>query len=149
MWMVIRTPPHGMAIARAQLCCMSHLGTNYTVRMWLGPPIHFIHMYGKHHTYKRCLAYFIWCGWSLGCHPGLYGHGQGLALCHIWELTTVLGCDWDLLSTSYTCQVHFIHIKGVWHTLYAVDGHKDATPTCMATVRARWYKPAKPLDLDS
>jgi hypothetical protein len=49
--------------------------------------------------------------------------GQGLALCHIWELTTVLGCDWDLLSTSYTYQVNFIHIKGVWHTLYALDGH--------------------------
>jgi hypothetical protein len=32
--------------------------------------------------------------------------------------------------------VHFIHIKSVWHALYAVDGHKDAAPTCMATVRA-------------
>ena len=29
-------------------------------------------------------------------------------------------------------QVHFIHINGVLHTLYAVDGHKDATPACMA-----------------
>ncbi len=44
-------------------------------------------------------------------------------------------CDWDLLSTSYTYQVHFIHIKGVWHTLYAVDGHKYATSTCMVATR--------------
>ena len=55
--------------------------------------------------------------------------------CHIWELTTLFGCDWYLLSTSYTCRVHFIHINGVLHTLYAVDGHKDATPTCMAMAR--------------
>ena len=46
-----------------------------------------------------------------------------------WELTTLLGCYWYLLSTSYTCKVHFIHIHGVFHTLYAVDGHKDATLT--------------------
>ena len=39
----------------------------------MGPPIHFIHMSGKHHTYN-----------------------------------------------------------GVWRTLYAVDGHKDSTPACMA-----------------
>ena len=61
---------------------------------------------------------------------------KGQAVFHIWEPTTLFGCDWDLLFTSYTCQVHFIHIKGVWHTLYAVDGHKDATPTCMAMARA-------------
>ena len=56
---------------------------------------------------------------------------QGSAVGHIWVLTTLLGCDWDLLSTSYTCLVNIIHIKGVWHTLYAVDGHTDTTPACM------------------
>ncbi len=84
-----------------------------------------------------CLAYFICCGWSYGCHSILYGHCQDWAVCHIWELTTLLGCDWYLLSTSYTCQVHFIHINGVLITLYAVDGHKDTTPTCMAMAGAR------------
>ena len=59
-----------------------------------------------------------------------------LFFCHIWELTTLLGCDWDLLYTSYTFQVHFIHTKGAWHTLYAVDGYMDANPTCMDITRA-------------
>ncbi len=59
-------------------------------------------------------------------------------MCHIRELTTLLGCDWYLLSTSYTFHVHFIHIKGVFNTLYAVDGHRDTTSTCMAMARARF-----------
>ena len=54
---------------------MSHLGNNHTVKMQLGlgPPIHFIHMSGKHH----------------------------------------------------------IHIRVVWYTLYAMDGHTNAALTCM------------------
>ena len=32
---------------------VSHLGTNHSVRLWLGPPIHFINMSGPLHTYKR------------------------------------------------------------------------------------------------
>ncbi len=35
----------------------------------------------------------------------------------------MLGNDWGCLSISYTYQIHFIHIKVVWHTLYDVDGH--------------------------
>jgi hypothetical protein len=153
-------------------------------------------MSGPLHTYKRFLAYFICCGWTYGCHSTLYGHRQDWAVCRIWELTTLLGCDWYLLSTSYTCQVHFIRINGfcilymqwmvirlqpqpvwpwpgpgssrvshlgtnhtvrlwlgtcihfihlsgplhtykkwAWHTLYAVDGHMDATPPCMDIAR--------------
>ena len=110
---------------------VSHLWTNHAVWLWLGPPIHFIHISGPLNTYKRCLVYLIRCGWSYGCHSILYGHCQDWAVCHIRELTTLLGCDWYLLFTSYTCQVHFIHIKGVFRALYAVDGHKDTTPTCM------------------
>ena len=132
-WIVIRMQPQPVWLWPGYV---SHLGTNHTVRLWLRPPIRFIHMSGPLHKYKKCLAYFICCGGSYGCHSNLYGHHQGWAVCHIWKLTTLLGCNWNLLSTSYTCQVHFIHIKGVWHTLYAVDCYKDATPTCMAMARA-------------
>ena len=135
-WMVIRMQPQPVWPWPGP-GFVSHLGTNHSVRLWLGPPIHFIHMSGPLHTYKRCLAYFICCGWSYGCHSTLYGHCQDWAVCHIWELTTQLGCDWYLISTSYIYQVHFTRIHGVLHTLYAMDGHKDATPTCMARARAR------------
>ena len=126
MWMVIRTP-HTVWPLPGLSWFVSHLCTNHTVRLWLGPLICFIHISGPLHK-KRYLAYFIWCGWSLECPPTLYGHGQGSAMCHICVLTTLLGCDWNLLSTSYTCLVNFIYIKGVWYTLNSVDGHKDATP---------------------
>ena len=100
--------------------------------------MHFLHMSGPFHAYKWCLAYFICCGWSYGCHSILYGHCHNWAVCHILrELTTLLGCDWYLLSTSYTYQAHFIHINGVLNTLYAVDGHTDTTPTCTTMVRAK------------
>ena len=39
-----------------------------------------------------------------------------------------LGYDCNLPSASYSYQIHFIHIKGVWHDLYVVGGHKGATP---------------------
>ncbi len=119
MWMVIRTPPHCMAIARAQLCCMSHLGTNYTVRMWLGPPIHFIHMSGKHHTYKRCLKYFICCGWSYGCHPSLYGPGFRL-LC----VTLTLGTNfWGQLWSCKIVQTQMLGLLGWCSGALRFPGH--------------------------
>ena len=30
---------------------------------------------------------------------------------------------------------HNIHIKGVWYTLYAMNGHTDATLTCMCMAK--------------
>ena len=51
-----------------------------------------------------------------------------LAVSHIWGTNhmVMLGYDWGFLSISYTYQIHFIHIKVVWHTLYDVDGHQNA-----------------------
>jgi len=31
--------------------------------------------------------------------------------------------------------IHFIHIKGVWHALYVLGGHKGATPITMALAK--------------
>ena len=89
--------------------CFSHLGSNHTVRLRLGPPIHFIHMSGPLHTYKSCLTYFTCRIWSYICHTTLYGHPPDWAVCHIQKLTitTLRGCDWYLLPTSYNWQVHF------------------------------------------
>ena len=41
---------------------MSHLGNNHTVKMrlGLGPPIHFIHMSGKHYIYIKCVWYTLY-----------------------------------------------------------------------------------------
>ena len=39
-----------------------------------------------------------------------------------------VGYDCDHPSASYSYQIHFIHIKCDFHTLYVVGGHKDATP---------------------
>ena len=62
-WMVIRMPPQPVWLLSGP-GCVSHLRTNHTVRLWLGPPIHFIHIWGSLHTYKRCLVCFICSGWS-------------------------------------------------------------------------------------
>ena len=128
--------PTCMNISMTGLCVTSGNSPHCQVLIGTSYPLP-THVSGPLHTYKLCFAYFICSGWSYGCHSILYGHYHNWAVCHIRELTTLLGCDWYLISTSYTCQVHFIHINGVLHTLYAVDGHKDATPTCMAMPRAR------------
>jgi hypothetical protein len=44
------------------------------------------------------------------------------------SLGTCCRDDWELASTSYSYQILFIHIKGVWYALYVVSGHKGATP---------------------
>jgi len=49
-----------------------------------------------------------------------------------------VGYDWDLPSTSYSYQIHFIHIKGVWHALYVVGGHKGATPYHTITLQGQF-----------
>ena len=49
-----------------------------------------------------------------------------------------VGYDWDLPSTSYSYQIHFIHIKGVWHALYVVGGHKGATPYPTITLQGQF-----------
>jgi len=44
------------------------------------------------------------------------------------SLGTCVGYDWDLPSPSYSYQIHFIRIKGVWHTtLYVVGSHKTVS----------------------
>ena len=35
----------------------------------------------------------------------------------------MVGYDWDRPSPAYSYQIQFIHIKGVWHTLYVVGSH--------------------------
>ena len=39
-----------------------------------------------------------------------------------------VGYDWCLPSPSYSYQIHFIHIKGVWHTTsYVVGNHMSVS----------------------
>jgi hypothetical protein len=38
--------------------------------------------------------------------------------------TYAVGYDWDLPSTSYSYQIHFIPIESVCHALYAMGGLK-------------------------
>jgi hypothetical protein len=46
-----------------------------------------------------------------------------------------VGYDWDLPSTSYSYQIHFIHIESVCHALYVVGGLKGATPYHTITLK--------------
>ncbi len=85
-------------------------------------------MTGPLHTYKKVfdILYMPWMVIRMSPQPVWSSPGPWLcAVSHIWGTNhmVMLGYDWGFLSISYTYQIHFIHIKVVWHTLYDVDGH--------------------------
>ena len=102
-----------------------------SIPLLLGPPIHFINMLGPLNTYKKVFG-ILYMPWMvirviLTCMVTT----RTLAVSHIWGTSHIvmLGYYWGLLSTSYTYQIHFIHIKVVWHSLYDVDSHQNAPHT--------------------
>jgi hypothetical protein len=90
-------------------------------RIWLEPLIHFILILHSLHTYRKCLKAFTH-GWQSYCHktiPYHHSKGDGPVVGFRWEYYWgCIGYDWDLPSPAYSYQIHFIHTKGVWHTLY-------------------------------
>ncbi len=83
-------------------------------------------MTGPLHTYKKLfgILYMPWMVIRMSPQPVWSPPGPWLCLTSgASNHMVMLGYDWGLLSISYTYQIHFIHIKLVWHTLYDVDGH--------------------------
>ena len=71
------------------------------MQLGLGPPIHFIQIFGKQHIYIKGVWYNLYAmdGHKDATLPCMC-MAQGLAaVCHIWELATLLGCDWNLQSS--------------------------------------------------
>ena len=108
-WMVIRMQPQPV-LPWPGPGCVLHLGTNHTIRLWLGDPFHFIHISGQLHTYKKCLAYFMpWMVISMP--PTQYEKGQGSAVCHIWVLTTWYCWLWPRTTLEWLRLPSYTYIK--------------------------------------